>query len=239
MARGKAVINLLNLDPGERVATVLPVRDLNESGRFVIMVTRNGQIKRTALSAFSHPKKIGIIALTINPEDELVSASLTDGKNIVFIATRNGKSISFHENDIRVMGRSAAGVRGIRLSSDDAVVSMDILTEGSPEKILTVKTNGYGKRTPASDYRLQSRGGMGLITIKIEEENVHLVNAFKVDDEDQLMMITDTGRIIRIRVKEIMVYHRNTQGVKLFEVAPGERVVGVARLEEEKEDPES
>ena len=236
MARGKAVVNLLNLDAGETVATVLPVVDLNESGHFVVMATRNGQIKRTELSAFSHPKKIGIIALTINEGDELVSAALSNGENVIFLATRTGKAISFLEQEIRAMGRTAAGVRGIKLSRDDMVVGMEVLKSDMEETILTVTANGFGKRTTANDYRLQARGGMGLITIKTTLRNGPVVGAFNVDEEDQLMLITDTGRIIRIRAKEIPIIGRNTQGVTLIDVAPGERVVGVAPVEEQDEE---
>jgi len=235
LAKGKAVVNILNLDPGETVATILPVSDLNEAGRFVVVCTRKGQIKRTNLSAFSHPKKKGIIALTINEDDELVSAALTDEKSVLFLATRTGKAISFPEKDVRAMGRTAAGVRGVRLGPDDALVGMEVLSEDRRETILTVTANGFGKRTPALEYRLQYRGGMGLITIKTTDRNGPVVGVFKVTDEDQLMLITDTGRIIRIRVKEISVIGRNTQGVKLIEVEPGERVVGVARFREQEE----
>ena len=236
MARGKAVVNLLNLEPDEVVATVLPVMDLSEPDRYVVMATRNGQIKRTELAAFSRAKQRGIIALTINPDDELVSAALTDGKGIIFLATRRGKTISFPESDVRVMGRTAAGVRAIRLDRDDAVVGMEGMDEEREDIILTVTANGFGKRTEAREYRLQSRGGMGVIGIKANERNGPVVGAFRVTNEDQLMLITDTGRIIRIRVNEISVIGRNTQGVKLIEVEPEERVVGVARLEEQEED---
>jgi DNA gyrase subunit A len=236
MARGKAMVNLLNLESGETVATVLPVRDLTEANRFVVMATRNGQIKRTELGAFSHPKKVGIIALTINEGDELVSAALTNGENVIFLATRSGKAISFSEPEIRAMGRTAAGVRGIKLSRDDVVVGMEVLKSELQETILTVTANGFGKRTIASDYRLQARGGMGLITIKTTLRNGPVVGAFNVEEEEQLMLITDTGRIIRIRAKEIPIIGRNTQGVTLIDVAPGERVVGVAPVEEQDEE---
>ncbi|MFH1092291.1 MAG: DNA gyrase subunit A [Pseudomonadota bacterium] len=236
MARGKAVVNLLNLESGESVATVLPVRDLYEAGQFVVMATRNGLVKRTELSAFSHPKKTGIISLTINEQDELVSAALTDGSRVIFLATRQGKAISFKEGEIRPMGRTAAGVKGIGLRKGDALVGMEILSGSPSESILTVTANGFGKRTLAGEYRLQSRSGKGLITIKTTERNGPVVGVFSVTDEDQLMLITDTGRIIRIRVNDISVIGRNTQGVTLIEVEPGERVVGVARVEEKEED---
>ena len=236
MARGKAVVNLLNLEPNETVATVLPVMDLNETGRYVVMTTRNGLIKRVDLSAFSNPRKVGIIALTIVEGDELVSAALTNGQNLIFLATSSGKAIRFPETDIRAMGRTAAGVRGIKLGPEDALVGMEILSPDRDETILTVTANGYGKRTPASDYRIQSRGGMGLITIKTTLRNGPVVGVFRVTDDDQMVLITDTGKIIRIRMQEISVIGRNTQGVKLIEVEPGERVVGLARVEEKDEE---
>jgi len=235
-AKGKAIVNMLNLEPGERVATILPVRDLEEPNRFVVMVTRNGLIKRTDLAAFSHPRKIGIIALTINEDDELISAGLTDGESLIFLATSRGKAICFPETEVRAMGRTAAGVRGIRLGPEDSLVGMEILDQSMEETILTVTANGYGKRTKVGEYRLQARGGLGLITIKTTERNGPVVGVFKVIDEDELMLITDTGRIIRIRVNEISIIGRNTQGVRLINVEPGERVVGVARLEEKEEE---
>ena len=213
-ARGKAVVNVLSLSPGERVATVLTVRDLNEPDRYVIKATRNGVIKRTSLDQYSHPRKIGIIALNINDDDELVSAALTSGEDLIFLATEQGKAIRFKETDIRPMGRTATGVRGIKLAKGDRLVGMELLVEHRDDTILTVTENGFGKRTPASEYRLQSRGGMGLITIKTNERNGSVVGVFKITDEDQLMLITDTGRIIRLRGHEISVIHRNTQGVR-------------------------
>ncbi len=236
LAKGKAMVNVLNLENGEDVAVSLAVRDLNEPGRFVVMATRNGIIKRTELSAFSHPTKRGIIALTINEDDELVSAAQTDGKSVIFLATRDGKAISFHEQDVRAMGRTAAGVRGIRLAEGDQMVSMEVLSESREETILTVTENGFGKRTAAKEYKLQARGGMGLITIKTTERNGSVVGVFNVTNEDELMLITDSGRIIRTRVHEISIIGRNTQGVTLIVVAPGERVVGVARLEEKEDE---
>ena len=236
MARGKAVVNLLTLEKDEQVATVLGVRDLNEPEKYVVMCTRNGQIKRTELSAFANPRKVGIIALIINEGDELVSAALTDGNTYIFLATKNGKAICFPENEIRAMGRTASGVRGIRLSKDDEMVGMEVLGQSRSETIVTVTENGFGKRTQAMEYRPQSRGGMGIITIKTTQRNGSVVGVFQVNEDDQLMLITDTGRIIRIRANDISVIGRNTQGVKLIEVEPAERVVGVARLEEQEED---
>ncbi|MBF0529310.1 MAG: DNA gyrase subunit A [Deltaproteobacteria bacterium] len=236
MTRGKALVNVLTLENGEKVATVLPVKDLNEPGRYVVMATRNGLIKRTDLASFDNPRKVGIIALTINPDDELVSAALTNDHSVILLATKNGQAICFNESDVRAMGRTAAGVIGIRMDQDDQLVAMEVLSEARDEHILTVTVNGFGKRTPASEYRLQARGGMGLITIKTNQRNGPVVAVFKVADDDQILIITDTGRIIRTRINEISVIGRNTQGVKLIEVSPDERVVGLAKVVEKDEE---
>jgi len=232
LARGKAIVNLLNLVPDETIATILPVMNLLEENRFVVMVTSKGLIKRTELSAFSRPRRAGIKCLTINEGDQLVSAGLTNGSNYIFLASKLGKAICFIETDVRAMGRIAAGVHGIRFNPNDNMVGMEILSEDRNTDILTVTANGYGKRTLASEYRIQSRGGLGVITIKTTDRNGPVVGLFQVADDDELMLVTDTGRIIRIRVREISVIGRNTQGVRLIGLAPGERVVGVARLGE-------
>jgi len=236
LARGKAVVNLLNLSQGEEVATVLPVRDLNETDRFVVMATKKGVIKRTELNAFSHPRRAGIICLTINPDDELMSAALSDGEGYIFLASREGKAICFTESEVRAMGRTAAGVRGLKLAEEDYLVGMEVLNASRDKSILTVTANGFGKRTPATDYRIQGRGGIGLITIKTTERNGPVVGVFQVVDEDELMLITDTGRIIRTRIREIPTIGRNTQGVKLIEVSPDEEVMAVARLDEKEDE---
>lgn len=236
VARGKALVNVLPLGEGEKVATVLPVKDLNEPGRYVVMSTRNGAVKRVELAAFSNPRKNGIIALTIGEDDELVMASLTDGHSVLILSTRNGKAICFEESEVRVMGRQAAGVKGISLAAGDQVVSMDTLSPERTETLLTVTENGYGKRTLASEYRLQNRGGVGLITIKTTARNGRVVGVLKVTDEDRIMLITGVGRIILFKVGEVSLVHRNTQGVKLIEVAPGERVVDLAPAGEGQEE---
>ena len=238
LARGKAVVNLLNLSPGEEVATVLPVRDLPEPNRFVVMATKQGVIKRTELGAFSNPRRAGIICLTINPGDELVSAALSDGEGFIFLASHDGKAVCFSEGEVRAMGRTAAGVRGLRLAEDDYLVGMEVLNASRDKSILTVTANGFGKRTPAADYRIQARGGLGLITIKTTERNGPVVGVFQVVDEDELMLIADSGRIIRTRVREIPIIGRNTQGVKLIEVSPDEQVMAVARVDEEEDEDE-
>ena len=165
-----------------------------------------------------------------------MSAALSNGQNKIFLATSSGKAITFSQNDVRAMGRTAAGVRGIRLAGDDHVVGMEILSEASEISILTVTANGYGKRSLVSDYRQQGRGGLGLITIKASERNGPVIGVFQVVDEDELMLMTNTGRIIRTRVKEIRVIGRNTQGVKLIGIDPDEEVTDVARLDEKDDE---
>ena len=230
MSRGKAMVNLLQLRRGERVATTLSVRNWEE-GKYVVMATRKGFVKKTELKSYSNPRSGGIVALKIRDEDELIGVRVTDGSQDIFLTTRQGKSIRFHETELRGMGRVAAGNIGIRMESGDEVVGMEALTEGAT--ILTVTENGYGKRTRTEEYRRQARGGKGILTIKATERNGPVVYSYQVADQDQLMIITDHGKIIRLRVKDISVIGRNTQGVRLINLTDEERVVGVARVMEE------
>ena len=229
LTRGKAIVNLLNLAKDEQVATTLSLRDFEE-GKYVVMATREGLVKKTPLLAYSRPRTNGILALNIREEDELIAVRTSSGDQDIFISTREGKSIRFHESDIREMGRAAAGNMGIRLEPEDRVVGMEVLDEGST--ILTVTENGYGKRTPTGEYRRQSRGGKGILTIKTSERNGPVVYTCQVTDSDQLMIITEKGKIIRLRASEISVIGRNTQGVRLINLEE-EKVVGVAKVVEE------
>ena len=238
MSRGKAIINLLNLGGQEKITAILPVRSFEE-GKYVIMSTRKGVIKKTDLMSYSHPRVGGIIALSLDSGDELISAGLTDGKKEILLSSKEGKAIRFPEEDVRPMGRTSRGVRGINLGKNDALVPMDILTPGTGDaSILSVTENGFGKRTTAEDYPLQSRGGKGVITIKVTPRNGRLIGTQQINDQDDVMLITDRGKIIRLRGGEISVIGRNTQGVKLIELEPGERVAAVARLAEAEEDSE-
>ncbi|MBW1703637.1 MAG: DNA gyrase subunit A [Deltaproteobacteria bacterium] len=231
MSKGKAIVNLLDLKRGERVATILSIKDFEE-GRYVVMASRKGLVKKTELDSYSRPRPGGIVALKIREEDELISVRVSSGEQDIFIATRHGKSIRFHESDLRGMGRVAAGNIGIRMVPGDEVVAMEILKEGAT--ILTVTENGYGKRTRMEEYRTQSRGGKGILTIKASERNGPVVYSSQVTDQDELMIITGHGKIIRMRVVDISVIGRNTQGVRLINLGEGEKVVGVARLMEEE-----
>ena len=238
MSRGKAIINLLNLGGQEKITAILPVRSFEE-GKYVIMSTRKGVIKKTDLMSYSHPRVGGIIALSLDSGDELISAGLTDGKKEILLSSKEGKAIRFPEEDVRPMGRTSRGVRGINLGKNDVLVPMDILTPGTGDaSILSVTENGFGKRTPAEDYPLQSRGGKGVITIKVTPRNGKLIGTQQINEQDDVMLITDRGKIIRLRGGDISVIGRNTQGVKLIELEPGERVAAVARLAEAEEDSE-
>jgi DNA gyrase subunit A len=230
VSRGKAIVNFLDLKRGERVATTLSVRDFEEA-KYVVMATKEGLVKKTELESYSHPRSTGIVALKIRDEDELIGVRVTSGEHDIFLTTRLGKSIRFHESDLRGLGRVAAGNIGVRMEPGDKVVGMETLREGAT--ILTVTENGYGKRTLTDEYRSQTRGGKGILTIKTTERNGPVVYAYQVTDQDQLMIITGHGKIIRLRAAEISVIGRNTQGVKLIDLGEGEKVVGVAKVMDE------
>ncbi|WP_035252923.1 DNA gyrase subunit A [Desulfatiglans anilini] len=229
-SQGKAIVNLLDLQKDEKVATILPVRDF-EQGKYVVMATCQGFVKKTDLTAYSRPRTGGIVGLKIREEDELIGVRLTNGNQDIFLTTQFGKSIRFSEEELRPMGRVAAGVTGIRMDPEDRVVGMDALDEGAT--ILTVTENGYGKRTKTEEYRRQSRGGKGILTIKTTERNGLVVFAYQVSNQDQLMLMTGQGKIIRLRVADISTIGRNTQGVKLIDLAEDEKVAGVAKVMED------
>lgn len=231
--RGKAISNLVSLKENEKVAAVLPVKSFEE-GMNVVFVTRQGTIKKTELSAYSNPRAGGIIAITIDSGDELITVELTDGKRDILISTKEGQTIRFHEDQVRSMGRTAGGVRGISLGEGDQVVGMSIINEKTT--ILTVSEKGYGKRTEESEYRVQGRGGSGVITMKTTEKTGQVIGAVQVVDTDDVMLITDHGKVIRMHVNQISLMGRNTQGVRLIQVEPEEKVVSVAKLAEKDEE---
>ncbi len=230
MSRGKAIVNLLQLKHGERVATTLPIKSFEE-GKYLVMATKKGLVKKTELTSYSHPRAGGIVGIKVNPGDELIGVQVSNGSQDIFLSTRHGKCIRFTEKDLRSMGRVAAGNIGIRLELGDEVVGMEVLDEGAT--ILTVTENGYGKRTRTEEYRAQSRGGKGILTIKPTSKNGPVVSCCQVTEQDELMIITEHGMIIRLRVADISVMGRNTQGVKLINLAENEKVVGVAKVVEE------
>jgi DNA gyrase subunit A len=253
-ARGKPIVNLVQMAQGEKVAAILPVRRLPDppggeeaeaaeegegkgSGEHVFMATRRGLIKKTRLDAFSRPRAAGIIALGIEDGDELIAARLTSAGDHLLLSTAQGMAIRFEESDARAMGRTAYGVKGITLEDGDEVVAAEVLpapVEGAPvPTILTITRNGYGKRTELGEYRLQSRGGKGLITIKTSERNGAVVAATRVLDTEEVMLITNAGMLIRMAASGISVIGRNTQGVRLITLeSKEEQVVGVARVAE-------
>ncbi|MBW2285180.1 MAG: DNA gyrase subunit A [Deltaproteobacteria bacterium] len=230
MSRGKAIVNLLDLQKNERVATTLALRGFEEA-KYVVMATKDGLVKKTPLEQYSHPRVNGIVALKIVEGDELIGARVSNGDHDIFLTTRQGKSIRFHERDLRAMGRVAAGNIGIRMAPMDEVVGMEVLEEGAT--ILTVTENGYGKRTHTEEYRRQSRGGKGILTIKTSERNGLVVFSYQVSEQDELMIIAGSGKIIRLRVADISVIGRNTQGVRLIHLAEGKKVMGVAKVMED------
>ena len=229
-AKGRPVVNLLQLQENEKVSAFLPVREFEE-GRYIIFATRNGLVKKTDLMAYSSPRATGIRAIALEDDDSLIEVRLTDGSQDILLSTMDGQSIRFKEEQVRPMGRDTMGVIGIRLEEGDQVVSMEVLHPGA--SILTVSDKGMGKRTGTDEYGQQGRGGKGLITMKTTERTGRVVGVQQVTDEDQLMLITDGGKIIRIRIADIRVIGRNTQGVRLIDLDNGERVVSLARLAED------
>jgi DNA gyrase subunit A len=232
-ARGKPIVNLLSLEPGEKVSAFLSVKEFQE-GRFIVFATRNGLIKKTELMAYANPRASGIRAIGLEDGDEVIGVRLTDGQQEIILSTAEGQSIRFKEEQVRPTGRGTFGVVGMKLDAGDKIVSMEILTLGF--NILTVSEGGYGKRTEMDEYRLQSRGGKGIITMKTTDKTGLVVGVQQVTEDDQLMLISNKGKIIRLRIKDIRVIGRNTQGVRLIELEEGERVVSLARVAEKEED---
>ena len=228
-AKGKAIVNVIQLAEGERVQALLPVRSFEEQG-YILLCTQQGVIKKTELQAYSNPRRGGIIAINLEEGDEVIAARRTNGQQEVLIASASGKSVRFVESQVRAMGRTATGVRGISLADRDRVVGMEILSPGAT--ILTVTERGFGKRTPLEDYRLQKRGGQGVITIRTTGRNGPVIGVAQVLEDDEVMLITDGGKVLRCRVSGISTMGRVTQGVTLMDLDAAERLVAVARLAE-------
>ncbi len=226
-SRGKAIINLIEVDSGERITAQIPVKTF-ESGQYIIKATRFGVVKKTELSAFRNPRRGGIIAITLDEGDELEKVKLTDGTKDIIIGSRHGKAIRFSETDVRPTGRGGRGVRGIRLVGDDYVVGMDIVSDDAT--LLTITENGFGKRTRFDEYRKLNRAGQGVITIISSIRNGLVVDVKAINESDELMITTSDGIIIRVPVSDIRVQGRNTQGVKIMNVKPGDKVMAVARV---------
>lgn len=235
-AKGKAIVNLIGISSTEWVKAVLPVKEFVD-GKYVFFATKRGIVKKTDLLAYANPRSGGIIALAIDEGDELIDVKLTDGTQDVFIGTRKGKAIRFNETDVRSMGRTARGVTGIRMERDDNVVGMEILGDGN--SIVTISENGYGKRTDVAEYRKQSRGGKGIINLKTVPRIGFVTGIRQVFGSEDVMLISNGGKIIRLQVDEISQLHRSTQGVKLINLDDGEKLVGMARAERESESNET
>ncbi len=233
-ARGKAIVNILNVSPGEKITAFLPVKEFVEDN-YIVMASESGVIKKTDLMSFSHIRTGGLIALSLDEGDKLIAARLTDGTRELFIGTRLGKAIHFNEKDVREMGRQARGVRAVRLAEDDRVISMEVSDASSC--LLTVTEHGYGKRTKFSEYRLQKRGGSGIINLKVTDKNGPVAGILKVSETDELMITTTKGKIIRIAAKGVSIIGRSTQGVRLMDIAEGEgeKVADIALIAEREE----
>jgi DNA gyrase subunit A len=230
-AKGKAMVNLLSLGEGERVATCVPVRDFAAGGH-ILFVTKQGKVKKTELEAYSHPRAGGIQAIGLEAGDEVIGARRTDGQREVMVATKLGITIRFAEEEVRPMGRGASGVRGVELEEGDEVITTDVVQEGVT--ILTVTERGFGKRTPLEEYRLQGRAGKGIIDIKTGGRNGNVVGMLQVRDEDDLLVVTTKGKIIRMHAADISSQGRNTWGVRIIDLEPDDRVGSIARVEAEQ-----
>jgi len=237
-AKGKNIINLLSISKDEQISSIVAVKDFSED-QFVVMATAKGNIKKTKLSAFSNPRKAGIVGMTLDKKDRLIGTALSRGKHEILLATREGKSLRFPEKNIRDMGRSARGVRGINLGAKDEVVSMlvfpaDVDKTGST--LLTVTELGFAKRSEFSEYRLQSRGGKGIINVKVTDRNGEVVGALPAGEKDEIMAISKSGMIVRCAAKDVRQSGRSTQGVRLLTLKKDDRLMSVATVVSSKEE---
>jgi DNA gyrase subunit A len=229
--KGKSIANLVSMETGERIAAMLAVKEFEED-KFVVMGTRRGAVKKTALSAFSNPRAGGIIAIGVEDGDAVIAVQVSDGSGEIFIGTRNGMAIRFEEGDVRPMGRTAYGVRGITLRDDDYVVAMEVVKPVGT--LLTVTEQGFGKRTEIDEYRVQSRGGVGIINISTTDRNGLVVGVAYVQGGDELLLITQQGMILRTLTDDVRAIGRATQGVKLIDIEGEDKVVGIAKLVEKE-----
>lgn len=235
-AKGTAIVNLLSLEAGEKISTIIPIQNFAE-GKYLLFATKQGLIKKTQLSEYNSTRTTGLVAITLKDDDELIDVRLTDGEDNVVLVTREGLAITFDEKDVRPVGRSAQGVIGIRLNDEDEVIGMESIIQGSNETLLAITENGFGKRTELDEYRVQIRGGKGVITYKVTPKTGRIVGIRIVKEDDDVMLITDTGTIIRINVKEISVLGRSTQGVTLMRTNEG-KVVSIEKVTEKEDETE-
>jgi len=232
-ARGKALVNLLPVEKGEKISATLAIREFDE-GHFIVMATKNGVIKKTKLTEYQNIRTNGIIAIKIDEDDGLIGVVVSNGEQDIMLCASNGKAIRFSESDARPMGRSTRGVTGMRMAAGEHLISMTLVSDRA--SLLAVSENGFGKRTSVAEYNVQKRGGQGVFTLKTGGRNGAMIGALLVLDEDQVMMMTDTGRLVRIKMDKVSVIGRNTQGVTLFGVEDKERVIGAVRVAEKQDD---
>ncbi|MEX1062907.1 MAG: DNA gyrase C-terminal beta-propeller domain-containing protein, partial [Balneolaceae bacterium] len=242
LSRGRAIVNLIDIEKEDRIMTFVPVKTLDDeeyiNSHSIIMSTKEGQVKKTTLEAYSRPRRDGIIAINIKEGDKLLGASLTDGQSNIILANKNGRAIRFHEKQVRDMGRNTSGVRGMNLASDDELVDMVVIKNTHEATVLAISENGYGKRSFVDDYREQSRGGKGVITLKVTPKTGNLIALKEVSDDDDLMIITERGKVIRMQCKGIRTMGRNTQGVRIMRLDDKGKIGAVTRVvnEEDEED---
>lgn len=234
-AKGTAIVNLLSLDAGEKISAVIPIQNFAE-GKYLLMATKNGLIKKTALTEYNTERKTGLLAITLKGEDELISVKLTDGQDNVVLVTRKGLCITFDEKDVRPIGRVSQGVIGMRTAEDDEIIGMESIVSGGKATLLAITENGFGKRTELDEYRIQQRGGKGVITYKVTPKTGELVGVGIADDSQDVMLISDTGTIIRMHVNEISILGRATQGVTLMRTNDGGKVVSIELVDNEEEE---
>ena len=228
-SRGRPIVNILPLDTDERITSMLPVSQFDED-RFVFMATSNGTVKKTAISNFARQRSVGLKAIELDDDDELIGTAITDGSRDVMLVSDSGKTIRFKESDVRAMGRTARGVRGIKMPNGFKMISLII--PSIEKQILTVSENGYGKRTNSDDYPVYGRGGQGVIGMQASDRNGKVVGAVQVSETDEIMLISDKGTLVRTRVDEVSVQGRNTQGVRLIRLRGGEKLVGLEQVDE-------
>jgi DNA gyrase subunit A len=233
--KGRAIVNMLQLSKDERIAAFVNVKDFDKNLN-VVMATKQGVIKKTELSAYSNPRRGGINAITIKKGDDLIDAKITDGSHDILLGTQKGMAIRFHESEVREMGRTAAGVRGIRLGKGDAVIGMVVIKRKGT--VLVVTEDGYGKRTDIKEYRVSHRGGKGILTVKVTKKSGRMVAIMDVIDDDDIMIITSNGVVIRQSVKKLRTQGRNTQGFRLIKLDAKDKVGDVARVVKEEDDEE-
>jgi DNA gyrase subunit A len=232
-ARGKAIANLVPMEEGEKIAAMLAVREFDDR-HFVVMGTRKGTVKKTALSAFANPRAGGIIAMGVEDGDAVMAVQLSDGDSEIFIGSRDGMAIRFLEGEVRPMGRTAYGVRGIQLREGDEVVAMEVVKPGGT--LLTVTGRGYAKQTSLEEYRVQGRGGYGLKNLEVTEKNGHVVGIAQIREREELLVITEQGKILRTPAADIRTIGRATQGVRLMELENGDTIVSIALVESDAEE---